>query len=427
MIITSQGTVQITTQDIQNAIDENKENNERKVERSVEKLKTNPRIDAEFLTAYTGLDDFKLIEVKDNTIYALIKDDDVAALQRGDTIGAQFFTSQDMFNRYTYTDSKTGEEVFDTKALSQALQIAPYYGTYKVNLVAFDIDRSKIEGGELIAAGGICGAQSQLGCGGGEQIMFSAEDAEKLQKAGVLKFNPQKSLINKGQNNILSLEEQDTINDAIRERNEYCLNNQTLSHDTKQEYSNGFQVLEHSQENIFDQAGRKKANTELMQEIVSTLNNIDYIPDCEESYSFCIDMLKPLVLRFSNHWQELEYDFTRIYAKEIIPLLNQDKSIDISNLTKFLILPIHIINSKFEIRMPSEKGVSTKTKANFEKYTAREQLKSGEVSALTKKWQAIIYQDLQEAKELLRKHRQPQQQQNIKPNRGQDGRGGRSR
>ena len=420
---------------------EYREDIERRVENALDEWKKDPK-DFKDFAQYSGFDEFQDVVVKDDTIYTLLAEPQLEALQRGDVIGVNFFTSQDMFERFTYPDPNTGEKVFDAKALSQALQIAPYHGTYKVNLVAFDIDRSKLEGGELIAAGGICGAQSQLGCGGGEQIMFSAQDSKLLQQKGVIKFNPQKSLIGKGQNHVLSALEAQMINDAIAERNAYCRDNQTLSHDTKKEYSAGFQVLEHAQDNLFDHNGRIKADIALMQETVIKLNKMNYIPDCEEGYNSRVDILKPLVLRFSNHWQELEYVLTKIYAKHAQDLLNQDKSIDIKDLYDNLIHFIKLVERISKVRADMSKKLSLNITArdDFEKYTAREQLNRGEVSTLTKKWQASIQEDKQIANNLLRKHKQEQiakqllrkqeqeqkhkqaeQQKNINQNRGRGG------
>lgn len=71
---------------------------------------------------YNGKDTLATGRIKDNYIYVLVHDGQLNSLNNGEPISAEYFFDQATYDQYV--DPKTGN--FDSKKLSEALQVKPY-------------------------------------------------------------------------------------------------------------------------------------------------------------------------------------------------------------------------------------------------------------------------------------------------------------
>ena len=142
---------------------------------------------------YNGLDNLFIGNIKDDKIYALVHDGDLADLNAGKSSSIEYFFDQATYDKYV--DPQTGE--FDAQKLSEALQVKPYqsddmagkdgHAEYKNSIVCFK------KNGEIKTPIGTCEANTQFGGGGAHEAFIPEEESRKLQENGILQYDREAS------------------------------------------------------------------------------------------------------------------------------------------------------------------------------------------------------------------------------------------
>ena len=150
---------------------------------------------------YNGKDTLATGRIKDNYIYVLVHDGQLNSLNNGEPISAEYFFDQATYDQYV--DPKTGN--FDSKKLSEALQVKPYqsydmmngdgHAEYRNSIACFKVN------GTANVLMGYCEANTQFGGGGAHEAFIPDKESIQYQESGILVYNRDKSLIHTGINN----------------------------------------------------------------------------------------------------------------------------------------------------------------------------------------------------------------------------------
>ena len=139
---------------------------------------SNDPLDKNYKNTYSGYDNLSISSIKDEHIYAVIHDGNIAQIKNGEPLNVSYFFDQATYDKFV--DPSTGE--FDATALSEALQLDPAgYPSYRNSRACFDVHPEKVSGGVLKLPSGICTANTQFGGGGGHQA-FAPKDIENLRR-----------------------------------------------------------------------------------------------------------------------------------------------------------------------------------------------------------------------------------------------------
>lgn len=139
---------------------------------------SNDPLDKNYKNTYSGYDNLSISSIKDEHIYAVIHDGNIAQIKNGEPLNVSYFFDQATYDKFV--DPSTGE--FDATALSEALQLDPAgYPSYRNSIACFDVHPEKVSGGVLKLPSGICTANTQFGGGGGHQA-FAPKDIENLRR-----------------------------------------------------------------------------------------------------------------------------------------------------------------------------------------------------------------------------------------------------
>ena len=137
---------------------------------------------------YNGKDTLATGRIKDNYIYVLVHDGQLNSLNNGEPISAEYFFDQATYDQYV--DPKTGN--FDSKKLSEALQVKPYqsydmmngdgHAEYRNSIACFKVN------GTANVLMGYCEANTQFGGGGAHEAFIPDKESIQYQESGILVY-----------------------------------------------------------------------------------------------------------------------------------------------------------------------------------------------------------------------------------------------
>lgn len=173
---------------------------------------------------YIALDEFHCANIQGGQrLYAFQSDyyKDKLCCEKPEPVGIKWFFDQATYDRLI----KDGN--FSSKELSEHLQLDYWRdpqsfdegGVYRDTIYAFDL----LE--EIRVPVGVCLANDQFGNGEGHQCFIPEDMVIQLQKDGLLVFNQEASLINKGTDKYVSKSRCDEIDLSIYEKRTFCKDN----------------------------------------------------------------------------------------------------------------------------------------------------------------------------------------------------------
>lgn len=188
---------------------------------------------------YNGLDKMAVGNIQDTRIYALVHDGNLADLKKGKALKIEYFFDRATYDKYV--DPVTGK--FDSKALSEALQVKPYqspdmavtdgHAEYRNSIACFD------RRGDIRTPVGYCEANTQFGGGGAHQAFIPSSESKALQEKGILKYNAEASNIHTGTNYSIGADEYGKIQSVSDERCQNC-EDKNLQHPEPEACTGGF-------------------------------------------------------------------------------------------------------------------------------------------------------------------------------------------